>query len=198
LTVSDPTPLDTGPYAGGTAHEHLRAATHAAHARLNRLPRLAALARGELGLEEYGRLLADYHRLYAGLDPCLSGCDGYVPRLPWLAADLDHLKHPLAPPLTFACPADAAARIGLRYVIEGSSLGGAVIAARVRETLDLDATRGARFFHGHGDETGPRWRAFLTLAEHACAQADQRERATRAAVELFEHFETVLAGTIPR
>lgn len=195
LTGSDHIPPDVD--AGTTLRDHLRALTHAAHARLNQLPRLAALARGDCGLVEYGQILRDYHRLYAGLDPCLGASAGYVPRLPWLDADLDCLKQTLAPPLAFVCPPDDAARIGLRYVVEGSSLGGAVIAARVRDTLGLDAARGARFFHGHGDQTGPRWQSFLAFAERACADTDQRERAGRAAAGLFERFEAVLTGAIP-
>jgi hypothetical protein len=49
------------------------------------------------------------------------------------------------------------------YVIEGSALGGRVIAPKLKRTLGLAQGRGASFFHGFGGETGVMWNNFRVL-----------------------------------
>jgi heme oxygenase len=53
----------------------------------------------------------------------------------------------------------AAAAFGVRYVIEGSALGGAVLARTVQQALGADAP--TRYLNVHGSELGARWRAFM-------------------------------------
>lgn len=55
---------------------------------------------------------------------------------------------------------DAASAFGSMYVIEGSALGGQVIAPMLERHLGLTPEHGARYFHGHGARTGAMWREF--------------------------------------
>lgn len=57
--------------------------------------------------------------------------------------------------------------LGWTYVAEGSLLGGRVIRRGI--VADGISLEGLDFLDPHGDETGPRWRAFLHAMESACA-----------------------------
>lgn len=60
-----------------------------------------------------------------------------------------------------ACATHAA--FGSMYVMEGSALGGQVIAKVARDSLDIRAHDGGAYFNGFGAATGARWRGFLDL-----------------------------------
>ena len=78
---------------------------------------------------------------------------------------------------------DLAAVLGSLYVIEGSALGGRVIAPQLKRTLGLTQGAGASYFHGFGGETAAMWSNFRVLA----------------ALEIGESSrDTVTASTIPR
>lgn len=68
-----------------------------------------------------------------------------------------------------------AAAFGAMYVIEGSSLGGAVIARRVEQALKFDATNGCAFFHTYGSDRGAMWRSFRGRLEEFAATAHEEE-----------------------
>ncbi len=74
------------------------------------------------------------------------------------------------PPGAAAEPAPASTfgeALGWTYVAEGSLLGGRVM--RRSMVADGIGLQGLDFLDPHGDETGPRWRAFLLAMESACA-----------------------------
>lgn len=77
------------------------------------------------------------------------------------------MPHPtVAGPAQAALPHDAgvAYRWGVRYVIEGSQLGGAVLYRQLQARL---APHPLRYLKGSDAGPGPRWRAFmLALREH--------------------------------
>jgi heme oxygenase (biliverdin-IX-beta and delta-forming) len=62
--------------------------------------------------------------------------------------------HPLMP-----LPAPAAA-LGSMYVVEGSTLGGAIIARGVERALGLTVDTGCAYFRSYGRETAFMWRSF--------------------------------------
>ena len=51
-----------------------------------------------------------------------------------------------------------AAFLGALYVLEGSTLGGRLIARHAESALGLTPGLGDAYFRGHGDETGKLWR----------------------------------------
>ncbi len=53
--------------------------------------------------------------------------------------------------------------LGLMYVMEGSTLGGQLIARHVEETLGLKAGQGNAYFRGHGQQTGAMWKEFCEV-----------------------------------
>lgn len=54
--------------------------------------------------------------------------------------------------------------VGSLYVIEGSRLGGRIVARALIDRLGIDAATGGAYFHGDGD-VGARWREVLAWLE---------------------------------
>jgi heme oxygenase len=54
-------------------------------------------------------------------------------------------------------PAEA---YGAIYVVEGSTLGGAIIARQVEAALGFTSETGCAYFRAYGSALGPRWKAF--------------------------------------
>ena len=104
---------------------------------------------------------------------------------------------PAAPPFpASAVPGlsggDAASFLGALYVVEGSRLGGQYIARHVEPLLRLSAEEGTAYFRGHGERTGPLWRAVLEQIR-AVPERDG-ERVIAAARGMFGVFAKALHG----
>jgi heme oxygenase (biliverdin-IX-beta and delta-forming) len=66
-----------------------------------------------------------------------------------------------------------AAVFGSMYVVEGSTLGGAIIAREVKRKLGLDAQTGCAYFKSYGRETAMMWKQFgERLLEISSPEAD--------------------------
>ena len=78
-----------------------------------------------------------------------------------------------------------ARQVGCLYVVEGSTLGGQHIYRHVAGPLGLTPTRGGRFFHGYGEETGPRWNAFL---QHLAGFENDADEVVTSACDTFARF----------
>lgn len=92
-------------------------------------------------------------------------------RAPLILEDLAQLGFPAAPPLCLAMPPlrTRAQLLGAMYVLEGSTLGGQVIARQ----LDKAGITSHAFFTGRAERTGPLWKAFCQLLGEAAAPEDQ-------------------------
>ncbi|SEB69664.1 biliverdin-producing heme oxygenase [Terriglobus roseus] len=55
--------------------------------------------------------------------------------------------------------------LGRMYVMEGSTLGGQLLARHVEQQLGLEPGLGDSYFAGYGDHTGQRWKEFKALLE---------------------------------
>ena len=86
---------------------------------------------------------------------------------------------------------DLSSLLGALYVVEGSSLGGQIIYRQIQQQLHLDATSGAAFFYGDGDNTGSSWKRFTAILEENITEP---ERAADAAEAMFLAFEQALSS----
>ena len=75
--------------------------------------------------------------------------------LAWFGATMQDNRRPILPQMN-----DLPSLLGTMYVMEGSTLGGQLIARHVETTLHLNEGHGIAFFRGHGDRTGQMWKAF--------------------------------------
>lgn len=72
--------------------------------------------------------------------------------------------------------------LGCAYVLEGATLGGAVILRHLGRTLGVTRERGGAFFGSYGSASGPMWKEFCG----ALAACDEpAEPAVAAARETF-------------
>lgn len=171
----------------------LREATHSIHERLHHHDGLKALRDGMITVQDYVILLQAIGGFYARLAPLVESA---VWRLELIERDLSALQargrgqsNGLAAPII---PNTPAARLGAEYVIEGSALGGRILAAGAARVLGNDPRNGYQFFTGNGDRTGVRWRNFTLHLETAVADVEVRD-VTTGAVLTFLEFESSLS-----
>jgi heme oxygenase (biliverdin-IX-beta and delta-forming) len=173
----------------------LRSATASQHRQIESLLPLG----GELSLASYIQVVRGFDAFLSAWEPRVAAA--LPERLrPWLA---QRSRHPLArrdlhklgaPRVTASHHClqglhltGTAAAFGSLYVIEGSALGGQVIAPRLARQLDLHADSGAAYFAGWGPRTGAMWREFRQKLEQEVGGSEpSRAQACRAATQTFE------------
>ena len=88
-----------------------------------------------------------------------------------------------------------AATFGSLYVLEGSALGGQVIARIARATLGLDPDNGAAYFNGIDRHPAASWTAFQGLLEdHVGIEPAARRQACEAARQTFDALITTFTS----
>lgn len=182
--------------------EALRATTRPQHQAIERNRLLSQMLRPSLTREVYLAVLARFYGfikpLEAQLLQCASGagCAALLSgreKAGLLEQDLAQLgvgvealhRLPLCTDLP-ACERPSHC-MGILYVIEGSTLGGQVIAAAVHDSLGIDAGSGCAYFTGYGRDTRERWRETCRLLE-ASGQGSAAVRADTlaAAADTFD------------
>ncbi|QGM93865.1 biliverdin-producing heme oxygenase [Methylocystis rosea] len=177
-----------------SVREALRAATRQPHQRLHRHPGLSAAARGAIGLDDYRQLLMRLYGFHLAFEDAHASAMqklGLITnsRAELIALDLaalgimrfDVCRLPRCAALRE--PSSEACALGALYVVEGSALGGALIA----EALAPIVGDARRFFLG-GPSGREVWASLLARVE-TLAPGEQQARAIDAAVETFRIFE---------
>ena len=126
---------------------------------------------------------------------------GYDPaqrsKLAWFAEDLSALqpgsRGERDATILFSLENPAAA-FGAVYVMEGSTLGGQIIARHVGPTLGVSPDAGLRYFSGYGAATGERWReTSAAISKFASARGDdEMDTMVEGARRTFALVETAL------
>jgi heme oxygenase len=148
----------------------LRAGTADAHQSLEQHLKLFERISTPAGRAEVvGRFLGLHAGLEDALAPHLAAWPGLDfasrRRAPHLERDVralggDPESLPRHPSPLLSGPSEA---LGVFYVLEGSTLGGAVIEKQLNGRGE--SLHGLTFLHPYGDQTGARWRAFMALLE---------------------------------
>jgi heme oxygenase (biliverdin-IX-beta and delta-forming) len=164
--------------------------------------RLASSAR-------YADLLA---RLYGFYEPFEAELDRAVNRwdlpidvdarrkAPLIACDLAALEGPLSVVdglsrcVGLPRPTSPAIALGCLYVTEGATLGGRIIARHVERRLGFGPRAGASFFHGYGDDTGPRWQALCSVIAAASCSTEAEAAILAGAIDTFTAYDRWLEG----
>jgi heme oxygenase len=204
------TPAERAADTGAVAlMARLRSATAGVHAATEDLPLMRALLDPAVTIPDYRRYLEALYgvylavepALYAALPPSLPARLGVQQKLPALRQDLARLgmvPSPLPAGWTSSLRRSIdgpGAALGGLYVLEGATLGGRVIARRLRRALGADAAAlPFAFLDGRQREPGAAWRAFGAALEQAAADRGVPPAAVVAgAVAVFEAMHRALA-----
>ena len=166
----------------------LRAETRPAHDRLEAEFDILAQCRTDAA---YAALLALLHGVHSRLEPALDAVapavlDDWPERrkLHLLEQDLRQLGvDPERLPATGRLPqlTSPARTLGVLYVVEGATLGGAVIARAARP-------RPTRFLDAYGDRRAALWRGYRQQAQAWCAANGGEDEVVAGAADAFEVF----------
>ena len=194
----------------------LRQGTQAEHRAIEEVAAMRRLFAPDYRMGEYrallGRLYGFYQALepglFAGLPAALRPALAHRRKTPLLERDLAALgvgetgREALAlcfalPPLEDDC---AAGRLGVFYVLEGSTLGGQIIGRRLAghfEGCPAAIEDALHFFRAYGPDNGRQWRRLRELLDDygATAGATARERALQAARQTFVSLRHWLEGS---
>lgn len=179
------------PVPNGASVEFLRRSTQAAHERLEAGLAIAGPRPSDDDVLAYfaalyGWLAPVERALWSAAWPGAMAAAMRAAKLGWLADDLRAagVDTEVLPRCGEPQPvASVAARYGLAYVVEGSTLGGRVLARQLAAAGSRYAN--SRFLAGYGDETGAAWRTFRDLLELDVHTAADLADAAGAAVQAF-------------
>ena len=189
----------------------LRAETKAAHSSIEAVPALARVLSPDLTRGEYIAVIDAMHSFYQAIEPEIATSlesisqayqllDGRRPRslvedLTWLGAKPTRAR-PSIPKIE-----TEAAGLGALYVIEGSGLGGRMIARRLADHLGLVPGKGASFYGGLSAETArARWQTLCEVLEtqtSLCCQ-DNIVDSARATFDSLERWMRQVKVTRPQ
>ena len=156
-------------------------------------------------VHDYGGLLTRYFSLYESLENGLEKVADWEAKgwnfaahrkAPWLRQDLQALgvgadeiaRSPRCE--TLNTPDSFGAALGCVYVLEGSTLGGQMLAKQFHESFGITPDNGGRFFKGYGQATMTTWRAFAAWADSQAASTNivMKEQAVDGARKTFADF----------
>ena len=200
MPLGRPQPLDFTPSPGLAITARLRTETRPDHDAIEANPRMNRLMASDLTLPEYAAILirmGGFHgpaeqglRRWASHFPDALDVEARLVKTALLRRDLADLGFPSTeagrdPRSLFGDFATIEAAWGCLYVIEGSTLGGQIIARHLKAAVGVTAERGAAFHLPYGPLTGARWQAFRAAitdeTEHRSLNADAIVAGARAA-----------------
>lgn len=177
------------------ALERLRDETATLHEALDRgldvVDRLSDAARRD-------RLVAAYAAFYLGADAALSDMLRDVEGLDYGSRGHARFFEAAVPSgfPDFPKPKSRAEAMGMLYVVEGSSLGGRMIARELAKKGVSD--QNLAFLDPYGDAVGSRWRSFLLVLDREIGKSPTfLDDLAEGAVRAFVHARSVLSEVRP-
>lgn len=213
--------METGLHMQGlTLMEELKAASFTAHSRLHCAPFFAALAACQLPLESYVGQLRAFALIHGVLEQALNdSTDDKVAqiwhkdmqKLELIAQDLQYFepRHVADLKESVATAQFVAQRIRLQsieqpinllaclYVLEGSTLGAAVLRPMYARAFLLLDEKGLGYFGGNGANTQSRWYTFKQAMNALVLDVAQRQQLANAAITFFQELETIFLALYP-
>lgn len=179
MTTTATQPAPRGIALAPSLVARLRAETREDHARVD-----DAFGAFDLGRPDgYRAFLAAHARVLPAVEDWLDAAElvpGWRGRSAALRRDLAALDMPIPDPSGFACDGGEAARWGALYVIEGSRLGGAVLAKRVPPGWPAAYLN---MVHGAGE-----WRHLLATIDRLVLPREAERAAIAGARAVFAAF----------
>lgn len=186
----------------------LKNSTRELHARLDRASGMTRLMASDLSLQDYSDILKKLYRLYAALEPVLLEAElrlgshiSWQTKSGWLKNDLQKLQaqhvnqhHEVfgEPGISIKTINSSAQVAGCLYVLEGATLGGQMIAKRLRTTLGDEVKGALTFFDAYGSCTQEKWGGNCQLINAELTDDHKSLVACAYAQHVFELFIAVM------
>lgn len=166
----------------GILRAELRAQTHDVHQKLHLHPHFVALFGGSISAPDYVDLMQRFHGFYAPMEDAIARAallspgllDGftYVRRTPLLQQDLTDLgfgrediaRAPMCSQIAKLVTPETLG--GVLYVIEGATLGAALIDRAAQKVLHAESTAGRSFWAWSRAHNKERWAATNAYLDH--------------------------------
>jgi heme oxygenase len=161
--------------------DHLKVYTQSAHQQLEKklVMKMKQVNTPAGYIKLLGLFYTYYHALEKNLQPYLNipdaserrKADAILADIKALGGELPGISHNVPQPMVN----NYAQALGAAYVLEGSTLGGIIIAKMISKQLGIPAATGFSFFSGYGDATVEMWNKFrnflnaLPTAQHFAA-----------------------------
>lgn len=179
-------------YSAPTILVLLRQATHDIHQRLHKHPLLKPLVQQSLTKQHYILSLQAFERFYQAVEKVVINNTlfyDFQPNSNPITHDLITLGasiNPINEQPVIVIDKSESAILGMLYVLEGSKLGGQLIAKSIKKTLGYTEQHGVTFFYGNGKQTRKHWDRFVCLLALHCTQ---HSVCTTSACQIFEILE---------
>jgi heme oxygenase (biliverdin-IX-beta and delta-forming) len=189
---------------GLVMHELLKRETAHLHRRLNTLPNARVLVTSRLRLPEYGSILLAFEKAYSLVEHDIVALEdnsdvptlpNYVQRLPAIRQDITSLQRRTTHGDITKRSNSAVCRderllqyLGLRYVVEGSTQGGAFIARRLRQNLPELLPAGAFAFWTVQESAAACWPCLCKTIDEVGRAPEHSEHMLSAAKTAFQLF----------
>ena len=203
-----------------TLMEELKAATYSAHAQLQTAPFFAALASCQLALESYVGQLRTLAIVHSVLETALSRATesrlvavwrGDMAKFPLLQRDLKYFEPRAVADLREATEAalqlaehlrlieqvQPLALLGAVYVLEGSTLGAAVVGPMVTRAFLLTEGEGLAYLRSYGAAAPTHWAQFQSRMNTLALSEAERGQVVAAAVDFFTRLEKIFRALHP-
>jgi heme oxygenase (biliverdin-IX-beta and delta-forming) len=182
----------------------LKSSTHDLHRRLDRASCMTRLMATDLSVQEYVEILKKLHALYTAIEQALLVAEqrwgrsvAWQAKAGWLKNDL-HALGEFSIDTSTSTHAEQvfllrlissnAGLAGCLYVLEGSTLGGQMIAKRLRSTMGHQVTNALSFFDGYGVDTPSIWGANCARMTAVLNDNEKIFVACTSAQHVFEMF----------
>ena len=143
--------------------------------------------------DAYAALLSCFRSVYSPLERALGACPRTGSLVPdwaerrktgWLDEDLALLGVPAPPDAAVPAVETAEDVAGTAYVMEGATLGGAVVLRRLEQAWTEPLPH--RFFTSYGADRGRRWREFRQRVDAAALDVDATVASAERTFAAFE------------
>lgn len=149
-------------------NEQLKDSTHASHQALEK--KMVSIIKKIKTRQDYVNFLKLMYGYYSALerrvqDHVTEMEIGKRRKASRLLDDISYFEATSTPDLCNELPpiSSHAEALGAMYVMEGSTMGGKIIARMIEGQAGIDGPSGFSFFNGYGEETGTMWEEFKTF-----------------------------------
>ena len=142
--------------------QRLRSETRAAHESLEQISGADKILNHSISLEEYSALLKSNYIAYAKAESQLAPLQNES-IASWIQKDVQALEAELPRASGSNDQKSDTAKLGVQYVIEGSLLGGAMIAKHITQCPALKNLPVQQFYAAGSPDRTNRWREFVTM-----------------------------------